>query len=147
MKFVKNPLDKLVYTQKFGENPEVYSQWGMKGHNGVDFRTMFDDTPKGRREVYAVIRGRVSETVISDKGYGKYVRLVHSGGSETIYAHLFSLKVKAEQEVKAGDLLGISNNTGASTGPHLHFGFRPPKKEFNYENGYKGYIDPEPFLI
>lgn len=145
-KFTKNPLDQLVYTQRFGGWPENYKRYGMIGHNGVDFRTKFPDSPIGRREVYAVMDGRVKEIGTDPKvGYGIFVRLTHADKSETIYAHFHSVKVELGQDVKAGVVLGISDDTGASKGAHLHFGYRPPKPNFN--NGYKGYIDPEPFFI
>lgn len=150
IKFQYNPLDKIFVTQKFGERPEVYRQWGMIGHNGVDFRTRFDDSLDGKRNVYAVWDGVVSEvvTIIKDD-YGKYVRLSHGDGSTTLYAHLDSLSVINQQEVKAGDFIGISDNThltpAGSTGSHLHFGYRPPK--MNWHNGYKGYEDLESFLV
>lgn len=144
MKFANDPLDELICTQKFGERSEYYSKYKMKGHNGVDFRTRFPDTPQGRREVYAVMDGEVSNAEL-DIGYGNYVRLVHLDGSQTVYAHFYLLKVKKGQRMKSGEVLGISDSTGDSSDPHLHFGYRPSK--FDVNNGYKGYIDPEPFFI
>lgn len=144
-KFPAKPLDRLVYTQKFGESPDYYARFGLAGHNGVDFRTRFEDSPDGKRRVFAVMDGSVSEALSVDNGgYGKYVRLIHTGGSQTIYAHLDSLAVLRGRAVKAGDWLGVTDSTGASTGPHLHFGYRPPG--FNTANGFKGWVDPEPFL-
>ena len=145
-KFACNPIDKVFITQGFGESPEHYAKYGMKAHNGIDFRTKFDDTPDGKRKVCAVLDGKVIECQTKDAGgYGKYVKLEHDGGAQTVYAHFDKVKVKLEQDVKAGDTLGISDNTGDSTGPHLHFGYRPPK--FNYHNGYKGYVDPRGLLM
>lgn len=150
LKFKRNPLDKIFITQRFGERPDVYKQWGMAGHNGVDFRTRFDDSPDGKRKVYAVLDGVVSEAVIKIKDdYGKYVRLTHDDGSTTIYAHLDSLSVVIQQKVDAGYIIGISDNThltpAGSTGSHLHFGYRP--SNMNWHNGYKGYEDPEFRLV
>ena len=53
--------------------------------------------------------------------YGKWILVEHFNGLSTLYAHLSLIKVRKEQEVKAGDLIGYSGNTGYSTGPHLHF--------------------------
>jgi len=55
-----------------------------------------------------------------------YVDILHEDGSYSIYAHLLlgSVKVKKGQSVKAGDVIGLSGNTGYSTGPHLHFAIR-----------------------
>jgi murein DD-endopeptidase MepM/ murein hydrolase activator NlpD len=144
-KFPSNPIDKIFITQKFGENLEFYKKYGMNGHNGIDFRTRFTDTPLGRREIFAVDYGVVSEVVKAKfGGYGTYIRIRHLDGFETIYGHQFSVKVRKGDNVKPGQVIGISDNTGDSTGPHLHFGCRPPQA--NYLNGFKGYIDPLPFL-
>ena len=53
--------------------------------------------------------------------YGNYVRLLHPGGDETIYAHLQYLFVRPGQQVQAGQCLGTVGQTGNATGPHLHF--------------------------
>lgn len=144
-KFLCIPLDQLVITQKFGENPQMYRKYGMSGHNGVDFRTKFPDTPLGRREIYAVDDGIVSKVVIAKLGgYGTYVQITHDDGSMTIYGHQYRPHVVKGQRVKAGQIIGISDNTGDSTGAHLHFGLRLANA--NMRNGFKGYIDPLPYL-
>ncbi len=144
-KFASNPLDQLFVTQKFGERPEFYRKYGLAGHNGVDFRTKFPDTPLGRREIYAVDDGVVSKVVIAKLGgYGTYVQITHDDGSMTIYGHQYNPHVKAGQRVNAGQIIGISDNTGDSTGPHLHFGYR--RANSNMDNGYKGYVDPMPYF-
>ena len=78
-------------------------------------------------------------------GYGNYVKLSHMDGSKpyfTYYAHLASAAVSPGQKVKAGATIGFSNNTGASTGPHLHFGV----KIEGQNPAYKGYVDPMPLF-
>lgn len=52
-----------------------------------------------------------------------FVRVLHDDGTMAMYAHLeyYGVGVKPGQRVAAGDLLGLSGNTGYSTGPHLHF--------------------------
>ena len=78
-------------------------------------------------------------------GYGNYVKLSHKDGAKTYYtyyAHLASAAVSAGQKVRAGDVIGHSNNTGASTGPHLHFGL----KIDGQSPAYKGYVDPMPYF-
>jgi len=141
------PIDKVHITQEFGKNPHIYQRFGLAGHNGIDFRTRFVDSLKGKRPILAALDGRVIE--IQDQGgvgYGKFVRLQHKGKSQTIYAHLSKFLVEEGDKIKQGDMLGISGNTGFSTGPHLHFGYRPVGWTKNYQNGFKGYVDPLPFL-
>ena len=68
-------------------------------------------------------------------------------GYRHIYWHLQSFNVKVGNEVKVGDVLGISNNTGMSTGPHLHWGIKPLVLVNGFwqdkygDNGYRGAVD------
>jgi murein DD-endopeptidase MepM/ murein hydrolase activator NlpD len=136
---LRYPLDKIKITQSFGERPDVYKP--LRGHNGIDFKTQWEDSPDGERPVYAAANGVVVECGDQGKsGYGKFVRLQHVDGSETIYGHLSVWSVKANQSIFVGKQIGISGNTGFSSAPHLHFGYRPPN--FNKYNGFGGYINP-----
>lgn len=56
--------------------------------------------------------------------YGNYIMVIHSGGYATLYAHLSSMEVAADQFVSRGQQIGRSGSTGLSTGPHLHFEVR-----------------------
>jgi hypothetical protein len=136
---------KLIYpvhgpiTQLFGENPDIYKKWGYAGHNGLDF-----GIPNGT-PVVAAADGTVDKVDFEDGGYGNFVKLSHADGATkyyTYYAHLQSTSVKAGQKVTAGTVVGLSNNTGASTGPHLHFGIRIDGQS----PAYKGYLDPMQYL-
>jgi hypothetical protein len=136
---------KLIYpvngpiTQLFGENPDIYKKWGYAGHNGIDF-----GIPNGT-PIVAAADGTVDKVDFENGGYGNFVKLSHVDGATkyyTYYAHLQSTSVKAGQKVTAGTVVGLSNNTGASTGPHLHFGIR-----IDGQNpAYKGYLDPMQYL-
>jgi murein DD-endopeptidase MepM/ murein hydrolase activator NlpD len=131
---VKGPI-----TQLFGENPQRYKQWGFPGHNGVDYGVP-NGTPIG-----AAVAGTVAAVAFENGGYGNYVKLSHMDGSRayfTYYAHLAGAAVSPGQKVKAGTTIGFSNNTGASTGPHLHFGV----KIDGQNPAYKGYVDPMPLF-
>ncbi len=66
---------------------------------------------------YVVTAGSVS-------GYGNFIMIKHSNTLYTCYGHLSSFEVKAGQEVKRGQRIAISGNTGITTGPHLHFEVR-----------------------
>ena len=95
------------------------------GHPGVDF-----GCPNGT-PVFACHNGKVITAGWSNAGYGLYI-VIKGGDWWTLYAHLQELRVVQGQNVVAGQVIALSNNTGNSTGPHLHF-----------EVKYKGrYVDP-----
>lgn len=132
-------------TQKFGERPEVYKQFGTKGHAGIDLRA------KVGVPVYAPHDGMVRITNTGDKGYGLHMRIRNPfKACESVLAHLSKVVVAEGQQVNMGDLIGYSGNTGFSSAPHLHWGFRGLKHSrkalFNWDvfeekNGFAGYID------
>lgn len=145
-KILSRPLDQLVCTQKFGERPAVYAPLGSpKGHNGLDFRTRdINDMSSWKKSVYSVLNGTVSEAS-EDKWMGKFVRIAHDNGYESVYLHLSTIEVTKNQKVAAGAKIGVSGNSGgASEAPHLHFGYRPASCD--KDNGYMGYIDPTPYF-
>ena len=67
--------------------------------------------------------GTVAE-VGEDSVYGRFVRIAHPGGYESLYAHASSLLVQARERVPAGRVIALSGSTGVSTAPHLHFEIR-----------------------
>ena len=81
-------------------------------HQGIDLRADFEP-------VYAVMDGMVGKAGY-DQRSGFFIRLIHSLFVSSSYAHLSVIKVKEGAIIKAGDVLGISGNSGSSTGPHLH---------------------------
>lgn len=113
-----------------------YEQYGVAGHDGIDF-----DIPSGT-EVLSVDSGTV---VIAKENwdYGTSIVINHEWG-KSYYGHLSSLFVKEGQKVEKGDVIGLSGSTGLSTGPHLHFGVKPHRNVT--ENGYFGKVDPRSFL-
>jgi murein DD-endopeptidase MepM/ murein hydrolase activator NlpD len=139
------PLDTLICTQRFGERPNFYANLGSpKGHNGMDFRTK-QQSGEWTVPVYATMKGVVSE-VDENVWNGKFVRIDHPNGFQSVYLHLSETSVETGQEIDQGQKIAISGNTGgASEAPHLHFGYRPIK--FEKDNGAMGYIDPAPFFI
>jgi murein DD-endopeptidase MepM/ murein hydrolase activator NlpD len=89
------------------------------GHNGYDFNLWY-------QPVYAAAPGKVifagwEYPGLPDHGYGQMVMIDHHNGYVTLYGHFSKLKVHAGERVKRLQLLGISGNTGHSSGPHLHF--------------------------
>ena len=117
-------------------------------HSGIDIKTK----QKKYIPIYATQDGYVSRIKVSTYGFGKALYINHEQGFTTVYAHLeefqeqiqqkaleehyrqelyeidFSLK-ENEIEVKKGDTIGFSGNTGSSTAPHLHFEIRETKTQ------------------
>jgi murein DD-endopeptidase MepM/ murein hydrolase activator NlpD len=67
--------------------------------------------------------GTVAE-VGEDSVYGRFVRIAHPGGYESLYAHASSLLVHPSERVRQGRVIALSGSTGVSTAPHLHFEIR-----------------------
>lgn len=104
-----------VMTSTFG--PRKHPILGVvRIHKGVDWAA-----PVGT-PVAAAFDGRIVFQG-DGHGYGNVVRIEHSGGRETRYAHLqrFAIADGTGKAVKAGDIIGYIGTTGLSTGPHLHF--------------------------
>ena len=132
------PVDPLTtVTQLFGENPKVYKRWGYSGHNGMDFAV-----PTGT-PILAAADGTVAKIAYEAGGYGNYIMLNH-GDFQTYYAHLKEAAVVVGAQVRAGDVIAYSDNTGFSTGPHLHFALKIPGQA---NPGYKYYHDPIPYFV
>jgi hypothetical protein len=99
----------------------VTSRYGYrKGryHNGTDLNLRTGDT------VVAAFSGRVRYAKWNDGGFGNLVIIRHHNGLETFYAHLSKHLVAPDQEVRAGEPIGLGGNTGHSFGSHLHFEMR-----------------------
>ncbi len=87
---------------------------GGGAHTGLDIAT-----PTGSY-IRAAGAGRVVE-VGEDPTYGKYVRIDHENGYETLYAHASDISVELGEEVRKNEVIALSGSTGESTAPHLHF--------------------------
>lgn len=156
------PVKPWIRIQDFGQcHPDVcdkYRELGLAGHNGID-AVAVDGTP-----VYAAHDGTIVFT--GEDGAGGQIVVLRSDKEydykdtvsffKTIYVHLQkgSFKVVPGQKVKAGTLLALADNTGFSTGSHLHFGLKPiypGENEWTWwnqeqNNGFKGSIDPAPYF-
>ncbi len=102
------PTDSRLVTSNFG------ARWGRQ-HKGIDVKVYIGDT------IRAAFPGKVRVVRYEGRGYGKYVVIRHYNGLETIYGHMSAQLVTEDQEVRAGDPIGLGGNTGRSTGSHLHF--------------------------
>lgn len=102
------PTTSRLVTSNFGY------RWG-RAHNGIDVKVYVGDT------IRAAFSGKVRLVEYEGRGYGKYIVIRHDNGLETVYGHLSKQMVRPNQEVHAGDVIGLGGNTGRSTGSHLHF--------------------------
>ena len=112
-----NPLRvPLVVTSKYGYRPHpVTGRYQM--HEGIDFRAATGTRVYASRDGKVIFAGRKG-------GYGKVVGIEHVDDFTTWYGHLSRIRVKNGQWVSQGKVIGLSGNTGISTGPHLHFEIR-----------------------
>lgn len=151
---VSAPLERMRVSQKFGANalPEYKTKFGLAGHNGLDL-----SCPVGT-DIFACFDGEVHQ-FLGDSGYGINIQLQSNtfsveGSSlriQAIYGHLSEFVTVHKKQVKRGDLIAKSGDTGFSTGPHLHWGIKPQYLTndavlSDYNNGYHGAVDPTPFL-
>lgn len=104
------PTSNTKITDIFGYRPRR-----RRVHQGLDIKVQTGDT------IYAAFDGKVRITSYQRRGYGHYVVVRHNNGIETLYAHLSKKLVKVNQNVKAGEPIGLGGNTGRSSGSHLHF--------------------------
>jgi hypothetical protein len=86
-----------------------------KMHTGLDF------TADIGTEIYATGDGVVESIESKFSGYGQHVIINHGFGYESLYAHMSRVAVSPGQRIRRGQIIGYVGNTGASTGPHLHY--------------------------
>lgn len=127
----------FILTQGFGENPASYAQFGLKGHNGLDYGLPTSTV------IVAPHSGTVIEATNDPQGYGLYLK-IENEEEGSVLAHLKEFKVKVGDKVVRDQLIALSDNTGNSTGPHLHWGYY--KNPRNRQNGYAGFINQLPLI-
>src|SRR3972149_7280288 len=160
--FLQSPIQRFGVTQLlssrsqgFGPNQAYYKKYKdafgvpLVGHNGIDV-----PIPNGDKLVAAhkgtVVRVQISTTsgngiwILGDEMdfFNRKVR------PRTSYWHIQEATVPVGARVEAGDLIALSDNTGDSTGPHLHFGlkFLENGQDLFGRNGYDGYVDSASFF-
>lgn len=104
----------------FPFNGPITSFYGWRDsafHRGIDIDLVRGDT------VHSAFGGMV-RFAGRNGGYGNVIIVRHYNGLETVYAHLWRIKVKPGDIVVPGQLLGLGGSTGHSTGTHLHFEIR-----------------------
>ncbi|HON18923.1 MAG TPA: M23 family metallopeptidase [Salinivirgaceae bacterium] len=108
-------------------------------HTGIDL-TAPEGTP-----AYATGKGKVIFAGNSTEGYGKVVIIDHGYDYSTVYAHLAEIKVKKDQKIQRGDIVGLVGSTGRSIAPHLHYEVRYMDKPVNPVNYYFNDVSPEEY--
>lgn len=111
-----NPAPGKDITSRFGNRPDPFFG-GLAMHAGIDFRS-----PVGG-EIRSTGAGKVIAAGPAG-GYGNMVEIDHGLGLTTRFGHMSRILVKLGDEVASGDLIGLSGNTGRSTGPHIHYEVR-----------------------
>ncbi len=135
-------------TQVFGVNPDNYSQFGLKGHDGLDLVPRDSDIT-----IHCVEDGIVTKDIDDPnvgKAYGIYVVINNASSLRSwYYCHLSVNNVSVGQAIKRGDVIGKMGSTGNVTGPHLHIGLKNTDaagNALNTNNGFYGCVDPLPVL-
>lgn len=136
---VKTPFkiefDQATFTHPVDHDIEVTSRYGRRKrrpHRGIDLNLVTGDN------VRTVLPGKVRFVGYSH-GHGKTVVVRHVNEIETVYAHLSDYKVKENDIVAEGQVIGVGGNTGRSTGSHLHLEVRykgvcvHPEYVFNFD--------------
>lgn len=115
----------------------ISSNFGIRHgrrHQGMDL-----SMPTGSK-LFATFDGKVRLATYKN-GYGYLVIIRHDNGMETFYGHMSQIDVKPGDVLRSGDVIGLSGNTGRSTGPHLHFECRyqglamDPARIIDFSNG------------
>ncbi len=115
------PVSNPIITQRFGYTAFAASgAYNGSQHNGLDL-----GMPVGTA-IHAPLSGRVrnvgnTDVVSGCYSWGKWILIDHPNGLSSMFAHLSQISVSPGQEVKTGDIVAYSGNTGYSTGPHLHY--------------------------
>lgn len=120
-----SPLTDFHVTASYGYRIHPVTKT-KKFHRGIDLRA------KMRTPVHATADGVVKYVQDRDRGgFGKVVMILHNYGFETVYAHLNRTKVKVGDVIRKGQIIGLSGNSGRSTGPHLHYEIKYATKILN----------------
>lgn len=141
MPILRLPVKHIDINQPFGANYlSWYRQWGLRGHNGIDF------TSRIGCSVYACHPGKVTVCGFDNDG-GREIRIWNEKERYlTIYYHLDEFLCKEGDIIEVGQMIAKSGNSGRwTTGPHLHLGMKFTDGEgntINQGNGYLGCVNP-----
>lgn len=130
--------EKYRLSSRFGYRTDPFSGRTAR-HTGVDFAM------KSGNPIYVTGDGVVESVKFEFFGYGNHVVIDHGFGYKTRYAHLKSIGVVEGMKVKRGECLGLSGNSGKSSGPHLHYEVIYKGNPVNPANYYDLSITPEEY--
>ena len=119
-------------TSPFGNRDNPNNPGTTQFHSGVDMPANVG-TP-----VKAALKGEVTFAG-TQRDYGKIIKIQHTGGLESRYAHLDKISVNQGDNVTSGQVIGASGDSGNATGPHLHFEMRSNGTPIN-PSGYMGIV-------
>ena len=118
-----SPLDTLEISSDYGwRRSPLRTGWQM--HGGTDYLAAWQDT------VYATGSG-VVKRARWNAGYGRCIIIDHTWGYQSTYAHLYRYFVRRGDTVSKGQPIARAGNSGAVTGPHLHYEVRRYGKRAN----------------
>jgi murein DD-endopeptidase MepM/ murein hydrolase activator NlpD len=121
-------------SQRYGANPLYYKRFGLWGHEGVDWAT-----PVGVRVINPFNRGQILRAAW-DSAYGWHVVIWDPVQLCAVwYCHLSRIDVRVGQTIGRAVQVGLTGNTGNSSGPHLHVNFVETDRAANRLNRYNGY--------
>lgn len=129
---------KYRFSSSFGYRKDPFTG-RSKRHTGVDFAM------KPGFPIYATGDGVVESVKFELFGYGNQVVIDHGFGYKTRYAHLKSVGVGEGMKVKRGECIGLSGNSGRSSGPHLHYEVLYKGNHVNPANYFDLSITPEEY--
>lgn len=132
--------DKYHLSSVFGLRLHpIYNSYKM--HTGVDL-VMDSGTP-----IYATGDGVVHTVKSEATGYGRQIVIDHGFGYKSRYAHMQEVLLTVGTPVKRGDLVGLSGNSGSSTGAHLHYEVLFRDSHVNPANYFDLSITPEEYAV
>lgn len=122
---------KFVLTSPFGVMEEIR---GLKPHSGIDL-----GMPEGT-QLRSAFDGVVEKVWDHSGAIGNGVKIQMEDGTHSIYGHMKEVDVRVGEHINSGDPIGLSGNTGNSTGPHLHFGMQKEDGSFMDPSRYVEHV-------
>jgi murein DD-endopeptidase MepM/ murein hydrolase activator NlpD len=117
------PCDIGWLSSRFGMRRDPFTN-KQNFHRGIDF-----SLPKGTP--VRVTADGVVQSVDKQRGLGRLVKVDHGNGVVTVYAHLQETRVEQGQQLRRGEIIALSGNSGRSTAPHLHYEVRVRDRAVN----------------